>query len=173
MMVANVIPILTGLLLLLLSLEATAQKCSIADLGFILDSSGSLARDYQKEKEFLKQIAARIDISPDQSHARVVTFSNEAELSIKSNEHCGKESIEDAVDEIQVIKLYARLELGPRDELVQKSNGSRSDVKKVLVLITNGFQVIARIQVIQASSSMEYSVNIVLVGVGSGKNPQD
>ena len=39
------------------------------DVGFILDSSGSLRTEYHKEKDFLKKLAGAFDISPDGSRA--------------------------------------------------------------------------------------------------------
>ena len=48
---------------------------SIVDVGFILDSSGSLRNDYQNEKDFLKTLAAGFGIGPDASKAGVITFS--------------------------------------------------------------------------------------------------
>ena len=42
------------------------SKCKqIVDVGFILDSSGSLRNEYQKEKDFLKTLAGAFDISAD------------------------------------------------------------------------------------------------------------
>ena len=54
---------------------------STADVGFILDSSGSLRNEYDKEKQFLKQLAAAFGIkpTPDGSRAGVVTFSHRVE----------------------------------------------------------------------------------------------
>ena len=53
------------------------------DVGFILDSSGSLRNDYQTEKDFLKSLAGAFGVSKDGSRASVLTFSFYAELSIK------------------------------------------------------------------------------------------
>ena len=45
------------------------------DVGFILDSSGSLKNDYDTEKNFLKALAASFGVSSDGARAGVVTFS--------------------------------------------------------------------------------------------------
>ena len=55
-------------------------KCRTrADIGFILDSSGSLRHEYHKEKEFLKNIAKVFGVSEFGSRASVITFSYFAE----------------------------------------------------------------------------------------------
>ena len=50
-------------------------KCkSKVDVGYILDSSGSLVNDYENEKDFLKALAQSFGVSEDGSRAGVVTF---------------------------------------------------------------------------------------------------
>ena len=66
--------------------SAKKPKCKAkVDVGFILDSSGSLRNDYQREKDFMKMLAAAFGISSDGSRASVITFSYYTELSIKVN----------------------------------------------------------------------------------------
>ena len=57
------------------------------DIGFILDSSGSLKSEYQKEKDFVKALAEKFELGEDQSHAGVIAFSARAEHSIKMSDH--------------------------------------------------------------------------------------
>ena len=65
-------------------ISAQKFKCdSIVDVGFILDSSGSLASNYQTEKNFLKDLAAAFDLSYHGSRQSVVTFSYYSRLSIR------------------------------------------------------------------------------------------
>ena len=64
----------------------SAPKCNvIADVAFILDSSGSIGKNYQNEKNFLKAIAGAFGVSKDGSRAGVVTFASRSKLSIKLN----------------------------------------------------------------------------------------
>ena len=44
------------------------------NVGFILDSSGSLRSDYSREKDFLKTLAHAFNIQTSGSRAGVVTF---------------------------------------------------------------------------------------------------
>ena len=59
----------------------------VADVAFILDSSGSITNDYQNEKDFLKALAGAFGLSKKGSQAGVITFSYYTELSIKLNAH--------------------------------------------------------------------------------------
>ena len=64
------------------------KKCrTVVDVGFILDSSGSLKDDYQNEKDFLKNLAGTFGISKDGSRASVITFSYYSDLSILFKDH--------------------------------------------------------------------------------------
>ena len=60
---------------------------ALVDVGFILDSSGSLRNDYVKQKYFLKTLAAMFGVSSVGSRVGVVTFSYVSELSIKLSDY--------------------------------------------------------------------------------------
>ena len=64
------------------------KKCPVVvDVGFILDSSGSLKDDYQNEKDFLKNVAGTFGIGKDGSRVSVITFSYYSDLSILFKDH--------------------------------------------------------------------------------------
>ena len=48
------------------------------DIGFLMDSSGSVRRKYSTQKEFVKRVAASFGISDVGSRAGVVTYSHYA-----------------------------------------------------------------------------------------------
>ena len=68
-------------------LGARSRCGAKVDVGFILDSSGSLGRNYELEKEFLKDLASSFGINEDGARLGIVTFSDAAEHSIKLIEH--------------------------------------------------------------------------------------
>lgn len=111
------------------------KKCqAIVDLGFILDSSGSLQKDYGKEKDFVKLIARAFNIQYGGSHAGVVTFSHDAELSIRLSETTTYDEFEQDVDRIPHMNSITRIDLAlekAKDELFLDLNGGRHGVKKV------------------------------------------
>ena len=48
---------------------------AVVDVGFVLDSSGSIRRDYQKEKNFIKNLALAFGIKKGNAHAGKPIFS--------------------------------------------------------------------------------------------------
>ncbi|XP_066915372.1 collagen alpha-6(VI) chain-like [Clytia hemisphaerica] len=98
------------------------------DVGFVLDSSGSLRNDYDKEKNFLKALAATFGVSEDGARAGVVTFSYDTEHSIKLNDHYDLFSFSDAVDKIPLMGHTTRIDKALRltqSQMFSIANGGR------------------------------------------------
>ena len=88
-------------------------SCSISisiDVGYILDSSGSLREKYADEKYFLKTLTSKFDLTNNDVRASVVTFSSWSELSIKFSDHNTTESFNTAVDAIPLIGFQTRID---------------------------------------------------------------
>ena len=115
----------------------------ISDIGFLLDSSGSLRQYYSKEKDFLKILAGTFGISKDGSHAGVISFSSNVNHDIKLSDHEDITSFNSAVDKIphmnQVTRIDSALKLAQSD-MFSTAEGGRVGVPKVLILITDGAQ---------------------------------
>ena len=153
------------------------EKCSTSvDVGFILDSSGSIRRYYRKEKEFLKKVAESFDISANGSHAGVVTFSLKAELSIKLNEYSDIESFNKAVDAIPLMGRTTRIDLALKlahKKLFSVANGARLSTRKILILLTDGTQtkMAGAEDPDQIARQLRKSnITVIVVGMGSGIN---
>uniref|UniRef100_A0A7M5V805 VWFA domain-containing protein n=3 Tax=Clytia hemisphaerica TaxID=252671 RepID=A0A7M5V805_9CNID len=113
------------------------------DVGFVLDSSGSLKNDYDKEKDFLKALAATFGVSDDGARAGVVTFSYYTEHSIKLNDHTKVSTFNDAVDKIALMGSTTRIDKALRmvqNDMFTIANGARPGVNKVLIVLTDGSQ---------------------------------
>ena len=87
-----------------------------------LTSSGSLRKDYGKEKNFLKVLTATFGISPSGSRAGVITFSYYTEHSIKLKDHTDLLGFNKAVDKIPVMGSTTRIDKALR--LAPAGNGS-------------------------------------------------
>ena len=166
----------------LFSLVFSAEKpivpsCqAVVDVGFILDSSGSLRKEYGKEKDFLKVLAGTFGISSNGSRAGVITFSYYTEHSIKMNDHQDLSSFNAAVDKIPLMGSTTRIDKALRltqTEMFSLPNGGRPGVPKVLILLTDGSQT----QYVGAEEPGEIAdelrkdgINILVVGIGQGIN---
>ena len=149
------------------------------DVGFLLDSSGSLALEYGIEKDFLKLLAAAFGVSKDGSRAGVITFSYHVELSIKLHDHTNITSFWAAVNEIQFMSsktfIDKALHLADTD-LFTESNGGRPGVAKLIVLLTDGTQTKeagyenpAHI----AERLRKEGINILVVGIGTNTSEKE
>ena len=152
-------------------------KCQVViDVGFILDSSGSLRNNYEQEKEFLKSLAKTFGVSSNGSRAGVVTFSYFSKHSIKLSDHSDIASFNRAVDKIPLMGSTTRIDKALRlaqKELFSLGNGGRVDVPKLLILLTDGTQTQdagAEDPGDIAEELRANGINILVVGIGRGIN---
>ena len=148
----------------------------VVDIGFILDSSGSLKNDYSKEKDFLKSLAATFGISANGSRAGIVTFSYYSEHSIKLNDFTDISSFIAAVDKIPLMGSTTRIDKALRlakKEMFSLKNGGRAGIPKVLILLTDGSQtadVDAEDPALVADEFRNAGIPLIAVGIGAGVN---
>ena len=149
------------------------------DVGFILDSSGSLRKEYHKEKYFLTSIAKSFNISPDGSRAGVVTFSARAKHSIRMKDHTDITSFEAAVNKISLMGLTTRIDRSLRlaqKELFASENGGRPELPQVLILLTDGTQTKSRNAEDPGEIADEIrkaGISVIVIGIGDGTSPEE
>ena len=149
------------------------------DVGFILDSSGSLRNDYDKEKDFLKALAASFGVSDDGARAGVVTFSYNSEHSIKLNDHSSFLSFNDAVDKIPLMGSTTRIDKALRlsqKELFTLPNGGRPGIPKILILLTDGSQTQdadAEDPSVIANEIRSKGIKLLVIGIGAGVDQEE
>ena len=152
-------------------------KCQVViDVGFILDSSGSLRNNYEQEKEFLKSLAKTFGVSSNGSRAGVVTFSYFSKHSIKLSDHGDIATFNQAVDNIPLMGSTTRIDKALRlaqKELFSLGNGGRVGVPKLLILLTDGTQTQdagAEDPGDIAEELRADGINILVIGIGRGIN---
>ena len=97
--------------------------------------------DYQKLKDFTKAIAS--SFTEGGPVAGVITFSTDAEISIKLSDHQQHNSFNDAVDNIPLMGRTTRTDKALRlaqNELFTLANGARQGIPKVLIALLDGSQ---------------------------------
>lgn len=150
------------------------MKCrNVANIGFVVDSSGSLRRDYSKEKEFVKAIAESFEISEAGSRAGVVTFSYSAELSIGMNEYKKVEDFAKAVDRIPLMGYTTRIDKALRLAKRSLMTGARKDAPRIVFLLTDGTQTQdadAEEPAKLAEELRRDGIRLFVIGIGKGIN---
>ena len=142
-------------------------------MGFILDSSGSLRYQYDKEKDFLKQVASSFVIGEDHARMSVITFSYYVEHSIKLNDFDSEESFFKAVDGIPLMGSVTRIDRAlqlAEKEMFSFKNGGRPNVPKLLFLLTDGSQTKGGDSIDPAIVSKEIikrGIKVITVGIGN------
>ena len=162
---------------LFIAVKPPAPKCKAkVDVGFILDSSGSLRNNYQDEKDFMKNLAGAFGIAPDGSRAGVITFSYYSEHSIKMKDHTDINTFNKAVDAIPLMGSTTRIDRALRltqKELFAPENGGRPGIIKILILLTDGTQtqdVGAEDPGYITDEIRNSGVAVIVIGIGPGTN---
>ncbi|XP_065653358.1 collagen alpha-3(VI) chain-like [Hydra vulgaris] len=149
---------------------------AIVDIVFLLDSSGSLRKYYQNEKDFLKSVISAFGVSVNGTRAAVVTFSYHAQLSIKLNKYSNLKSFNEAVDNIVLMGSTTRIDKALRlaqKEVFELENGARPGVAKILFLLTDGSQTQERGSenpVAIANELRSTGVTIIVIGITNAVN---
>ena len=121
----------------------------IADLTFLVDDSGSI-RDtniagqpdnWNVTLRFIKDFVDGLDIGDDRNRIAAVTYSNEAYIQFFLNQYDNKRDIQKAINRMPYTGGNTNTTGGlrvVRTEVYRKDRGDRSNVKNVIVLITDG-----------------------------------
>ncbi len=152
------------------------KKCEIiADIGILVDSSGSLRYEFHKEKQFVKDLAKALTVSKNGVNIGVVTFSYFAELSIKLSDNQDTDSFVKATDEkVILMKSQTYIDRGlhkVNTELFTEANGDRKNAPNFLLLLTDGKQtrsIYSTPPELKAEALRNRNVTIIAVGIGKG-----
>ena len=149
------------------------------DIGFIVDSSGSIkSDDYVKEKNFVKKVAQRIGISQSGTRAGIVLFSTTAKLEVKLNQYDKTADFNKAVDNLEFLDAGTRIGLALKvalEQLFTRANGMRANVPNIIILLTDGqtstsdksllTRVVRRIR--------RADIKIIVIGIGPHVSPSE
>ena len=147
------------------------------DIGFIVDSSGSLKNEYSKEKEFVKEMINQLAKSQNNLRAALVLFSLTAGLEIKFSDYNGANEFNTKVRNLPLLGSTTRIDRAldvAYREMFNVKNGMRPDVKKVLVLLTDGKQTEmadALKPSIAAYPFHKDGIKVISIGIGPAVDP--
>ena len=121
------------------------SRCTYpADIGFLVDSSGSLNKEgFNKQKDFVEDLAERLDISPVDSLIGVVTYSDKASVEIKFSDYEYQEDLIKAIEALQykgrTTRIDKAINMATR-ELMSSRGGRREKIPAIMVILTDGRQ---------------------------------
>ena len=149
-------------------------KCEVVtDVGFLIDSSTSLYRDYDKAKQFVSRIATELKISSKGNHAGAVLFSSAPSLRIKLSDHANPENFNKAIRKLPLLGGTTRIDLALEKaftELFSLQNGMRASASKLLIILTDGKQTkdYGYVPLHNAIAPFHQSgIKVIAIGVGS------
>ena len=144
--------------------------------GFILDASANVKGNYQKEKDFMKRLAASFGISQNGTKASVIAYSDIAENNIKFKDHQDIQSFWDTTDKIPLLNSKSRIDKALKladSDMFTLANGAKPAVTNLLIILTTGTQSTDadfEDPVAIAEQMVKSGVNVLVVGIGSNVN---
>ena len=139
-----------------------------------------MRRDFAKEKQFVKYLAASLRIGKDGNRGSIVTFSYNAQLTVTLSDSAASPSSDFSalVDKVPFMGYTTRIDRAltvVMNEMFKKANGARDGVPRVLFVLTDGTQTKDRGAVDPASIASELrkklGVRLFVIGMGTGVNP--
>lgn len=138
-----------------------------------MDGSGSLgARKFRIQTAFVKTVAHYLNVGSSTSRLGVITYSRTVVLNIKFSAFNNLTKLKRTLDEIPYLGETTRIDLALKlasEQLFSTPGGARTNVPKVAVLITDGFQTYApdRIPFSKLSKKLkEKNIRLFVIEVG-------
>ena len=154
-------------------MPAEWRSCNTTvDLGFIIDSSGSIARrNYAKIKGFVKYLARSFGISPTGSRAGIVLYSTRASVKAHFGQYPTTEEFNNLVDGLPHERGLTYIDKALELAASQLFPRARKDVPRIAMLLTDGEQTDPDGTVnLRAASAPLRRQGVRLIAFGVGKN---
>ncbi|XP_067667263.1 collagen alpha-4(VI) chain-like [Haliotis asinina] len=111
-----------------------------ADIFFILDSSSSIyIEDYELQRQFVREVINRLDISALSTRVGALAFSDNYRISFNLGEFQTKEELRNAVNDRNIPYLTGLTNTAEAIRTVRTNNQFRADVTRVIVVVTDGY----------------------------------
>ena len=141
----------------------------IADVVFVMDSSSNVPfYDFKTEKDFVKDLARYLNVSPGNSRAAVVTYGSRAAEVIGFDIRRSVSDFETAVDNSPYINGRRRIDRS-LDKIVEIMTNARPTATKLVVLLTADKQLSEFGTTTPARAAKplwEKGVNIFIIAIG-------
>ena len=149
-----------------------------AEIAFLVDSSGASGEDFQEVKNFVWSVIENYEISNNGTRVGLIRFSTEASVIFDFQDSADNATrLKEMIDNVVLAegsdhKTERGLQLA-RTDLFSAKGGSRPDVPKILVAMTQGSSQ-SLLAVARASMALKRNhVTIVVVGIGEEVNIEE
>ncbi|GAB1600458.1 hypothetical protein Ahia01_000323800 [Argonauta hians] len=151
--------------------EVIVCQKSVADLMFVLDDSGSVGlSNFGIVKQFVGDIVKKLNIGSQNVRVGAITFSSRVKNQFNLNKYQDLNSLLDGINKIKFGKGYTYTNLAldyVREKSFTPSNGDRSNVINIVIVVTDGRST-RKTKTIEAASRLHKTNTVVFViGVGS------
>lgn len=152
-----------------------------ADICFVVDSSGSIndrdPQNWQRVKEFMKNIVDRLEVGLEKIRISVVTFSNRGNVEFYLNDYKNNAEVKNAIDGINYAGGTTNTSGGiwkMREDVFSFSNGDRSVAPNMAIAITDGKSTQDTEKTIPfANDAKNQGIKILAVGVTDAINMEE
>ncbi len=143
-----------------------------ADIGFLVDSSGSIrdkgVQNWDQVKDFLVQIVRSVNVNADGVRIGVVKFSHIAELEFRLDRYTTEDEVVAAIRRMSLIGLDTNTQAGLRLMRTRVFNnpGDRANAPDIVIVITDGISTIQEDRTIPEAELLKRDgVRVIAVGV--------
>lgn len=141
-----------------------------ADVVFVMDSSGSIGKvDYNREKQFVKDLINVFSISPNATRVSTIIYSDFPKLVFDFNSYSDKRSINTGIDNLEYLGNRTRIDKALALGLTVFSK-SRPSVPRIAFVLTDGRQTQdydAKPLDIAVKPLHDLGVYVYVIGIGS------
>lgn len=153
---------------------------AVADVAFLVDSSGSIGRrNWVKMLDFLKDMVRAFNVGPDKTHIAVIAYSTKAKVELKFNTLTGsaitEEGYNSLISRIRFQRGFTFIDKAlilAETDVFTPAGGMRREVPQIAIVITDGKQTKDRgpyRELTDASSGLKYN-KVVVYSLGIGSN---
>ncbi|XP_005102985.2 cartilage matrix protein isoform X2 [Aplysia californica] len=150
--------------------DQTDEACfeKVMDIFFVLDSSTSIyVNDFKQERQFVRDVVARLDVNPRSTRVGVLTFSDDIERpTLGLNQNPQKSDVLASVNEQNLPYRTGITNTDQAIRYVRENTEFRQDITKVIVVVTDGGSRSPGATAREAEMAREAGFYLFVVGVG-------
>ncbi|CAH1788901.1 unnamed protein product [Owenia fusiformis] len=142
-----------------------------SDVAFVLDSSGSVgASNFNRQKEFIKNVINDINLGENNIHVSVVRYSDKAERMIRLNQYWDKSALRSAIDRIEYVQGASYTGAALRsltDSVFTSDGGDRPGAPNVAYLMIDSKTSVKPDETLSAAIAVRQAgIDLKVVGIG-------